>query len=656
MSGICGIGQRDASATELRGSLDLLLGDLADFGTVIHRQQEVPQVAFGQRQSLIYRRDSLEHQPATLGDVSLMADSRLMEPERLAMALGIGPSARHGMADSELLVAAWQQWGESALDHIDGEFCLCVWDAAAQRMTLARDALGLRPLYYAEWTGGIAFSSSLTGLLCLPQVDLSLDDQAIADYLATVALDDGSTPYRGIRRLPPGSALTWSPQRAARWRRYWSISTAPLVHLPSADDYVDAVKARVQTVIANCCDTDHEVGLILSGGLDSSTLAGLAAPHLAAQGRRLISASSVLPLGHQGAARDERVFMEAVCAAHPNIVPLWVTAPDDRLLDGADDDLRRRGQPPWNPFAVMDKALHSALDDAGVRVMIDGLHGDSVWSFESPLFVLDFALRGRPWHAWREWRAFGRRHGIGRRGLAKMTAAELAPWLPRFGGDPRTRLAADVAPTAATLELIERAHLAQRGRRLRRGSRPAFTLRAAQHADLSNAIWPQLREEIARTAAWRGFSHRSPLWDRQVILLCLSAPPQALYRGGFGRALARQIGVGIVPDSVRTRTDKGAFLPDFHARVLRERDDILARLCSAKRGQLAGRYIDFSLLEAALAKLTGEVDVRRWSLEAQSVIVRGQAMARFLHYYERMWGERVSGKAPTCLLPPPKSA
>ena len=141
-----------------------------------------------------------------------------------------------------------------------------------------------------------------------------------------------------------------------------------------------------------------------------------------------------------------------------------------------------------------------------------------------------------------------------------------------------------------------------------------------------------------------------------MILLCLSAPPQALYRGGFGRALARQIGVGIVPDSVRTRTDKGAFLPDFHARVLRERDDILARLCSAKRGQLAGRYIDFSLLEAALAKLTGEVDVRRWSLEAQSVIVRGQAMARFLHYYERMWGERVSGKAPTCLLPPPKSA
>lgn len=656
MSGICGIAQRDAGASELWRSLDVLLEDLADFGTVIHRRHEAPQVAFGQRQELIYRRDFMEHQPVNAGPMSLIADSRLIEPERLAIALDIGPYARRGMSDSELLVAAWQQWGEGALDRIDGEFCLCVWDAAAHRLTLARDPLGLRPLYYAQWTGAIAFSSSLTGLLRLPEADIGLDDQAIADYLGTVALDDESTPYRGIRRLPPGSVLTWSTRRAARPRRYWDIATAPLVHLRTADDYVEAVRARVQTVIAGCCDTDHEVGLILSGGLDSSTLAGLTASHLAGQDRRLITASSVLPPSHPGAARDEREFMEAVCAQYPNIDPRWVTAPDKRLLDGVDDDLRRRGQPPWNSFAVMDHALHSTLHDAGVRVLIDGLHGDSVWSFENPLFVLDFALRGHPWRAWREWTALGRQYRIGRRRLAGLAAAQFATWLPRFGGDARRQLAADVGPTAATGELIERAHLARRGRKLRRGARPVFTLRAAQRADLAKAIWPLLREEIARTAAWRGFSHRSPLWDRQLVTLCLSAPPQALHRGGFGRALARHVGIGYVPDVVRTRTDKGAFLPDFHARVLRERDAILDRLGLAKAGDLAGRYVDFSRVEAAFGTLVGEVDVRRWSLEAQSVIVRGQAMAGFLQNYERMRAERIGGDMAAIPLPPPRAA
>lgn len=634
MSGICGIVQPDEAA--LLDGMERLLDDLTDFGPTVHRWQ-APPVAFGQRQDFIYRRDRLERQPVTAGHLTIIADARLIDADAIATALGIAPEARRQTADSQLITAAWQRWGEQALDRLDGEFCFAIWDAAAQRLTLARDPLGTRPLYYAQWPDSLAFSTSLAGLLHLPRVDLRLDEHAIADYLGTVATEDTSTPYRGIRRLPPGSVLTWTRTASSRprLRRYWHITTAAHVRLPTADDYVQAVKARVQKIIAHCCDTEHEVGIILSGGLDSSTLAALAADHLAAQGRRLLAASSVLPADHKGLARDERPYIEAMCAQHPNIVPHWVTATDRRIVDGADEDLARRGQPPWNAFAVMDNALHQTLLNAGARVVLDGLHGDSVWSFEHPVFPLDFLLRGQPLTAWREWAALSRRYQIGRRRLAKLVVAPYAAWLPAWRGDARRRLTARIGPAAVTLDVARRTRLAHRARRAWHGRVPQLTLRAAQRFDLAHAVWPRLREEIARTAAWLGMSHRSPLWDRQVVTLCLSAPPQALHQNGFGRALARTIGDGLVPETVRLRTDKGAFLPDFHARVQRERDAILGRVTTARAGRLAARYVDFTALDAAFETLTGEVPVGRWSLEAQSVIVRGHSMACFLHHYER---------------------
>lgn len=632
MSGVCGIGQRDGSAQSLRDGLDALLADLADFGPAPHRWIG-PGLALGQRQDQIYRRDRLESQPVLSGDLVLIADARLIAGEDVARALGIGKD-HQAISDSALILAAWQRWGEQALDRLDGEFCFALWETAKKRLTLVRDHLGTRPVYYASWGGGLAFSTSLSGLVRLPQVDTRLDDYAIADFLACIATEDTSTPYRGVRRLAPGSVLTWTPGAHPTTRRYWHINRASPVRLPKAADYVDAVRERVQTVIAHCCDTDHGVGMPLSGGLDSSTLAALTARHLAAQGRTLLTASSVLPIGHQGAAKDERPYMEAVCAQYPNIVPHWVTAADRSLLAGAEDELHRRAQPPWNAFSVMDNALQTNLLQAGVRVMLDGLHGDSVWSFEHPVFVLDFLLRGQIRTAWREWSALSRRYGVGRRTLAKLALAPYAAWLPTRPGDFRTRLAARTGPTAATSALARRTRLAQRARHARAKGLPMLSLQAAQRAELASPVWPRLREEIARTGAALGLSLRSPLWDRRVLELCVSAPPGVLHQDGFGRSLARSIGSGIVPTLVRTRIDKGAFLPDFHARVVRERGAIMAVVAHAESGELAPRYIDFSVLKAALRALTGEVSVRRWSLEAQSIVVRGQAMARFLRIYE----------------------
>lgn len=194
MSGVCGIGQRDGSAESLRPGLDALLVDLSDFGPATHTWTGQG-LALGQRQDQIYRRDRLESQPVSSGDLVLVADARLIGVTELARALGMATTDTRATSDSALILAAWQRWGEQALDRIDGEFCFALWDTAKKRLTLVRDHLGNRPLYYAPWSGGFAFSTSLTGLARLPHVDTGLNDCAIADYLGSVATEEASTPF-----------------------------------------------------------------------------------------------------------------------------------------------------------------------------------------------------------------------------------------------------------------------------------------------------------------------------------------------------------------------------------------------------------------------------------------------------------------------------
>jgi asparagine synthase (glutamine-hydrolysing) len=633
MSGVCGIGQRDGSAESLRGGLEALLADLADFGPAPHSWIGAG-LALGQRQDQIYRRDRLESQPVLSGDLVLVAEARLIAGDDVARALGIGKD-HQAISDSALILAAWQRWGEQALDRLDGEFCFALWDAAKKRLTLVRDHLGNRPLYYAPWSGGFAFSTSLTGLVRLPQVDTALNDCALADYLASVATEEASTPYRGVQRLEPGTVLHWTPGGVARPHRYWNINTAHHVRLPKAADYVEAVRERVQSVLAHCCDTDHAVGLVLSGGLDSSILAAMTARHLAAQGRTLLTASSVLPVGHAGPAVDERPYMQAVCAAYPTIAPHWVSSTGHSLLENARETARQHGQPTWNPFAVMDQALQVTLFQAGARVVIDGLHGDSMWSFEHPVFPLDLLLRGHVATAWREWLALSKRNDIGRLTLAHRLLTPYAALMPTWRRDFRASLIALTGPTAITLEMARQTRLPQRIRRERARGLPFLTLRAAQRSELASPLWPRVREEHARAGAAMGLSLRSPLWDRRVLELCLSAPPGALHRDGFGRSLAREIGRGIVPEVVRTRIDKGAFLPDFHARVRRERDAMHEFLQATQKSERVRDYLDVPLLQAALSDLQGEIPLHCWSLVAQSLIVRGIKVACFLLDYER---------------------
>lgn len=204
-------------------------------------------------------------------------------------------------SDTEVVLAAYRQWGTACVDHFHGMFAVALVEHRTGRLILIRDRLGIKPLYLARTPGRLRFASSLPALLAAGDVDTSLDPAALHQYLswhATVAAP--RTVLAGVRKLPPATVRVVEPDGSHRDHRYWQPSyTRRPEHLGmDAAEWRDAVLDALRTAIQRRMVADVPVGVLLSGGLDSSLIVAL----LADEGQRDLATFSV---GFEAEAGDE---------------------------------------------------------------------------------------------------------------------------------------------------------------------------------------------------------------------------------------------------------------------------------------------------------------------------------------------------------------
>ena len=217
--------------------------------------------------------------------LAVTASARLDDREALCAARGIPHPERRGLSDGALILRAYRRWGFECPHHLLGDYAFAVWDAEHRTLFCARDHIGARPLYYCATANGIVFASDVNAVLAAPGVSDALDESATATWLACPHWQFGArTFFRAIQRLPPGHLLAVGsgPARVARW---WRPENVPPV--PAGDDdsvaeafldlYARAVEDRVRTPLP--------VGVHLSGGLDSSSVAVRAARALQRMGQ-----------------------------------------------------------------------------------------------------------------------------------------------------------------------------------------------------------------------------------------------------------------------------------------------------------------------------------------------------------------------------------
>ncbi len=186
----------------------------------------------------------------------------------------------HG--DTEVLLKAFHHWGAACVERFNGMFAFAVWERDSARVTLARDRLGIKPLYHATVDGAIRFASTLPALLAGGDVDTAIDPAALHHYMSFHAVVPAPmTLLAGVRKLAPGHVMTVEPDGSTAVRRYWEarFERAPGDEKVSGEEWRERVRDALSQAVKRRLVADVPVGVLLSGGLDSSLIVGLLAEH-----------------------------------------------------------------------------------------------------------------------------------------------------------------------------------------------------------------------------------------------------------------------------------------------------------------------------------------------------------------------------------------
>src|SRR5258706_5577313 len=182
-------------------------------------------------------------------------------------------------SDTEVLLRAYQHWGDKVVEKLRGMFAFAIWDAKNQRLYLARDRFGEKPLFIRAAGGSFCFASEIKALLRLPQAKPSVNLSAVWDFLSYRYVPGPKTLFEGIRKLDPGTCATWEKGRLIE-RRYWSAPDRESPPAGAADGHVvDAFLERLDEAVKLQMVSDVPFGAFLSGGLDSSAIVALMTRH-----------------------------------------------------------------------------------------------------------------------------------------------------------------------------------------------------------------------------------------------------------------------------------------------------------------------------------------------------------------------------------------
>lgn len=182
-------------------------------------------------------------------------------------------------SDTEILVHAWEEHGEACVSQLNGMFAFALWDRKREALVLARDRLGIKPLYYTVAGRMLVFASEIKSILLHPAVKARVDVGAIPEYLLCTTLLDSKTMFQGIRSVPPGTALVVE-DGILRRHRYWSLERDAFHHRgDSFEDCRERVRGLLDTSVRMQMVSDVPLGTLLSGGLDSSLVTAMANRH-----------------------------------------------------------------------------------------------------------------------------------------------------------------------------------------------------------------------------------------------------------------------------------------------------------------------------------------------------------------------------------------
>lgn len=453
---------------------------------------------------------------------------------RARLADRIGADAN--VSDAALCLHAYAAWGEGFAHRLSGDFCFVLWDGDRRRLLALRDQLGVRALFHAETKGAHYISDSLDWILVTAPIDRELDDHWVADFLSIGhGIDFERTAYRRISRLAPGHLLDISGAGAAV-RRYWRLEIGDPIHFRDRRRYGERFLELMSLSIADRLPPGR-VGISMSGGLDSTTLAACAV-QVTGDPSRIVAECA----HYERLMVDEEPHFAMLAARHLGI-ELQLKAVDDLTYDP--EWRARPGRSAEPHHAIISShpdRLMAAEQARRASVWLYGEGPDNALTFERSAY-LSWLVKRHDWRrlggaallylkakardGWTGWGETVRRHAGPPTGLPPI---EVPPWLDRG--------------------LVERVDLGARLGRVGHTNAVPHPWHPNAVASFSDPIWPGLFASFDEEEAFAPLVWRHPYLDLRVLEYLLSVPPVPWARR---KLLLRDAMRGRLPDAVLQR-------------------------------------------------------------------------------------------------------
>jgi len=527
--------------------------------------------------------------------VAVVFDGRLDNRDEL---LGALTDLQAGCPDAALVVTAYRRFGESFPEKLNGDFALALYDAGESRLVLARDSIGVRPLYYTRAGDTFLFASEIKALLAHPQVATRPNDETLADWVLRFPGEDnrGTTFFEGIYSLPPAHEAVLTARHFAV-RRYWDFDTTCQVRLQSLPDYVEAFQHHFDNAVRRRLRCRGPAAVSVSGGLDSSSIFCWAETRRRASPAALPSLLGFTHHFPKGSAADEEGFVAEIERQYDlgiERVPVALVGPQR----GVRDEVWSVECPVLNLLWHSDSLYLDTIRRRGASVVLTGHWGDHFLGNRS--YMVDYVIRGEWGRLWRFARQHPRRF---RRNFPRLLFRHLTPegWLRpvRWVRAKLVRPAWDIrCYSDSFVRLIRQRELAWKP-----FAGPFASAHAASlYLEVRGRYHVAALEWSSKVAARHGVEAAFPFLDRDLIGFLMAIPGEATNWDEVGKGLLRHAMRDILPPAIAARSGK-ARLGEFLNPALREEYPRLLQNMESGRMIVTCGYIDTGGLRQALPAL-----------------------------------------------------
>ena len=509
----------------------------------------------------------------------------------------------HG--DTETIVHLYEEYGNHCVDHLRGMFAFALWDERHKRLLVARDRLGIKPLYYAEIGGRILFASELKSILQLPEVGRSFNWSAVSHLFSFLSTPPTEAIVDGVHKLEPGHLLTASPGGTPVIERYWELSFEP-DYGKEEDYFIEHVRGLLEESVRLHMVSDVPLGAFLSGGIDSSSIVATAA--------RLTDAPlKTFSIGFSEPDYNELEYARVVAKRFRTEHHELTLGPDslDRL-----EDLAWHLDEPFGDSSAIPTFMVSKLAAQSVKVVLSGDGGDELFAGYdkylvekrergyTPLPALIRTVLG----------TIGRTMPDGMRGrnlLRHMSLAGAERYLDActlFRRDDMKKLfRPDVFKLLAPYEPWRaKAAYMESGER--------HWLSNLQGLDVMNYLPLDILTKVDRMSMAHSIETRVPLLDHKLVEFAATIPPEMNLRGGTTKYVLKRAMKGILPERIINRPKKGFAVPLgywFRGKLGSYVRDLLLGESARRRGFFNAPYIEDLVAQHERGR---NLDLQLWTL------------------------------------------